>query len=154
MRQHSSKQMYTKLLIRHNKSKTLAHIYQLPSRQPTMAWVLARHGFDDISGAHVINPHIEMTVHYNNGHTLFKPFNTTVTFPFSTHRSLGRLEKKSLTMRQHSSKQLHTGCCYLHHNESKTLALYRVCPPRFISRKQGDQDNLYGAALEHLPSFL
>ena len=34
MRQHSSKQMYTKLLLRHNKSKTLAHIEFIPLASP------------------------------------------------------------------------------------------------------------------------
>ena len=34
MRQHSSKQMYTKLLLRHNKSKTLAHIELIPLASP------------------------------------------------------------------------------------------------------------------------
>ena len=78
----------------------------LPSRPPTMAWVLAQHGSDDISGAHVINHHIEMTVHT----TTDTPFNTNVTPTSPSHSAhtaqLGRLEKISPTMRQHSSKQI------------------------------------------------
>ena len=104
---------------------------QLPSRQPTMAWVLARHGSDDISGVHVTNHHIAMTVHTTTD------IPSTPTSPsHSAHTAqLGRLEKISPTMRQHSSKQMYTKLL-LRHNKSKTLALYRVHPPRFSSRKQ------------------
>ena len=43
---------------------------KLPSRQPTMAWVLARHGSSsDMSGAHVINHHLHDSSQ-NNGHTI------------------------------------------------------------------------------------
>ena len=89
---------------------------QLPSRQPTMAWVLAQHGPDDISGVHVINHH-----RYNEQFIQQRTHLSTSPSPsHSAHTAqLGRLEKNSPTMRQHSSKQLHTGCCYIHHNESK-----------------------------------
>jgi len=76
-----------------------------------MAWVLARHGFDGISGAHVINHHIEMTVH-----TITETPSTPTSPSHSAHTAqLGRLKKISPTMRQHSPKQMYTNfsCCYV-----------------------------------------
>jgi hypothetical protein len=88
-----------------------------------MAWVLARHGFDGISGAHVINHHIEMTVH-----TITETPSTPTSPSHSAHTAqLGRLEKISPTMRQHSSKQMYTKLL-LRHNESKTLAHIEFIP--------------------------
>ncbi len=63
------RECYTKqgpnpLLVSGHSPETL----QLPSRQPTMAWVLARHGSDDMSGAHAINHHLNDSLH-NNGDT-------------------------------------------------------------------------------------
>ena len=97
---------------------------QLPSRQPTMAWVLARHGSDDMSGTHVINPHIEMLVHYNNGET----FQHHRHLPIQ-HTPLSWVDwkKNSPTMRQHSSKQMYTKLL-LRHNKSKTLAHIEFIP--------------------------
>ena len=111
------------LLVSGHSPKTL----QLPSIQPTMAWVLARHGFDDISGAHVINHHTEMTVHHNNGlqrthyqHHLHLPIQ---------HTPLSWVDwrKISPTMRQHSSKQMYTKLL-LCHNKSKTLSHIEFIP--------------------------
>ena len=53
---------------------------------------------------------------YNNGHT----FQHHRHLPIQ-HTPLSWVDWKKIspTMRQHSSKQLHTGCCYIHHNESK-----------------------------------
>ncbi len=88
-----------------------------------MAWVLARHGSDDISGVQVINHHIAMTVHTTTDAPL------TPTSPsHSAHTAqLGRLEKISPTMRQHSSKQMYTKLL-LRHSKSKTLAHIEFIP--------------------------
>ena len=97
---------------------------QLPSRQPTMAWVLARHGSDDMSGVHVINHH-----RYNEQFIQQRTHLSTPPSPsHSAHTAqLGRLEKNSPTMRQHSSKQMYTKLL-LRHNKSKTLAHIEFIP--------------------------
>ncbi len=70
---------------------------QLPSRQPTMAWVLAQHSFDGVLQMNTVS------MSKNTKHSYTLDHSTTVTFPFSTHRSAGYTGKKnSPTMRQHS----------------------------------------------------
>ena len=106
---------------------------QLPSRQPTMAWVLARHGSDDMSGVHVINHH-----RYNEQFIQQRTHLSTSPSPsHSAHTAqLGRLEK-NLTDNETAQLKAVAHRLLLHTSQRiQTLTLYRVCPPRFSSRKQ------------------
>jgi len=118
-----TKQGPSPLLISGHSPETL----QLPSRQPTMAWVLARHGSDDISGVHVITHHIVMTVHTTTEHL------STPTSPsHSAHTAqLGRLEKRFHQQRDSSAQTL------LHLTQSITPAVTSL-PPSFRQWKAPD----------------
>ena len=70
-----------------------------------------------------------MTVHYNNGHTI----NTNVTSPFSTCTPLSWVDWKKISPSDNETAQLKAdgctaSCCYIHHNESKTLAHIEFAP--------------------------
>ena len=96
-----------------------------------MAWALARHGFDDISGAHVINPHIEMTVR-----TTTDTPSTPTSPSHSAHTAqLGRLEK-NLTDNETAQLKADVHQAVATSQQIQNTRTYRVHPPRFSSRKQ------------------